>query len=352
VAPAWRPRVHLEKGALFVCSLFFFILAIMLMKEGARAITPLVNDWLAVDNTANCVGFGSLSAYIVLSGSPVAATALTFFDAGIVDKMGAFAMIAGSRLGASFIVLLIGFIYVLRGRNLRTNLSMGILSLSVTGTTYLPALLIGAGILQAGTFDQVQLGSGALLRSATDFAVRPIIDLIVNYFPSWLVFPIGLSVISLSFKLFDRCLPAMTLRESQVGRVSRLVYRPWVMFALGALITLISMSVSLSLSILVPLSARGYVRRENVIPYIMGANITTFIDTLLAAVLLGNPSAFTVVFVEMFSIAVVSAFILITIFRRYERAMLHFVAWVTDSNRNLTLFLGIVFFTPVILMLS
>ena len=82
---------------------------------------------------------------------------------------------------------------------------------------------------------------------------------------------------------------------------------------------MISMSVSVSLSILVPLSHRGFVRRENVIPYIMGANITTFIDTLLAAVLLDNPQAFTVVLVEMVSITIVSAFILLLVYRPYER---------------------------------
>ena len=81
---------------------------------------------------------------------------------------------------------------------------------------------------------------------------------------------------------------------------------------LGALITLISMSVSLSLGILVPLSTRGFIRRENVIPYIMGANITTFIDTLLAAVLLDNPPAFTIVLVQMLSISVVSVVLLAT----------------------------------------
>ena len=42
-----------------------------------------------------------------------------------------------------------------------------------------------------------------------------------------------------------------------MGQVSRVVYRPGVMFGLGALVTLISMSVSLSLSVLVPLSDRG-----------------------------------------------------------------------------------------------
>jgi sodium-dependent phosphate cotransporter len=141
------------------------------------------------------------------------------------------------------------------------------------------------------------------------------------------------------------------LKESQIGRMSRVVYRPWVMFILGAMITLISMSVSVSLSILVPLSHRGFVRRENVIPYIMGANITTFIDTLLAAVLLNNPPAFTVVLAGMISITIVSVLILAIIYHRYHRAMLDVVAWMTANNRHLALFMITIFVTPLILML-
>jgi hypothetical protein len=83
----------------------------------------------------------------------------------------------------------------------------------------------------------------------------------------------------------------------------------------------------------------------------MGANITTFVDTLLAAVLLNNPAAFTVVLVEMLSITIVSIVILLTIYRRYEHAMLAFVAWVTDSNRNLAIFMTMILVVPIILML-
>jgi Na+/phosphate symporter len=133
--------------------------------------------------------------------------------------------------------------------------------------------------------------------------------------------------------------------------MSRLVYRPIVMFFLGALITLISMSVSISLSILVPLSNRGFVRRENVIPYIMGANITTFFDTLLAAVLLQNPDAFTVVFVEMIAIMIVSLLILVIFFRPYQQYAINFTHWVTKSNKNLAIFMSAIFIVPIILML-
>lgn len=351
VIRAAQEEVRLDKIGLFAASLFLFILAITLMKEGARGLTPLVRGMFAVSNAADSLGFGWLFAYVIMSGSPVAAAALTFFDAGVVDKLGAFAMITGSRLGASFIVLFIGFIYVLRGRDRATSLSMGLLPLTVTGTTYLAGLVVGTVVLETGALDPVQLRSGMLLNSVMDMIFDPIVDVLAGFLPGWSLFIVGLGIIILSFNLFDRCLPQMTVKESQVGRVSRLVYRRWVMFVLGAAITLISMSVSVSLSILVPLSDRGFIRRENVVPYIMGANITTFIDTLLASVLLDNPPAFTIVLVQMVSITLVSGVILLTIYRRYERATLDFVTWVTASNRNLAVFMTSIFAIPVILLL-
>jgi solute carrier family 34 (sodium-dependent phosphate cotransporter) len=181
--------------------------------------------------------------------------------------------------------------------------------------------------------------------------IDPVAQIFMTTLPRWALFPVGMGIIMTSFSLFDRVLPQMALKESQVGQVSRMVYKPMVMFALGAAITMVSMSVSVSLSILVPLSNRGIIRRENVIPYIMGANITTFVDTLLAAVLLNNPPAFTIVLVEMLSITIVSVIILSTIYHRYERAMLAFVTWVTLRTRNLAIFMITIFVIPLILML-
>lgn len=144
----------------------------------------------------------------------------------------------------------------------------------------------------------------------------------------------------------------MAIKESQVGRVSRLVYQPMIMFLLGAAVTLVSMSVSVRFGVsCVPLSHRGFIRRENVIPYIMGANITTFIDTLLAAVLLNNPAAITVVMAQMLAVAIASLIILLTVFRRYERASLRFVHWVTIKNRNLALFMFAIFIIPLVIVI-
>jgi sodium-dependent phosphate cotransporter len=348
---SWRERIHIGKIVLFFLSLLLFVLAITLMKDGSRSIAPRLHNTLSISNIVNGLGFGWLFAYIIMSGSPVAASALTFFDAGIIDRFSAFGMITGSRLGASFIVLFIGFLYVLRGRDRSTSLSMGLLSLLVTFTTYLPGFFLGLFLLQGGWLDKWQLHSGVLLQSIIDQIIDPLAAIVTNLFPDWAVFLCGLGIILLSFSLFDKCMPQMTLKESHMGWMSRLVYRPVVMFLLGALVTMISMSVSLSLSILVPLSARGFVRRENVIPYIMGANITTFIDTLLAAVLLGNSTAFTIIFVGILGITIISLVVLFTMYRKYSSSILKAVTWITANNRNLVIFMILIFVFPVLLVL-
>ena len=340
-----RPKI-----GLFIVSLYLFILALTLMKDGARGLAPVVQDRFDLNSAFNTMGFGWLFAYLVMSGSPVAASALTFLDAGIITPVQTFTMIIGSRMGASFIILFIGFIYVLRGRNRSTSLSMGLLSFTVTGTLQIGSVVIGTLLLLSGVLDRFTLGGGAALTSITDVLIEPVSGLFKGFLPTWALFLVGLGIILVTFNLFDRCLPEMTIKESQVGRMSRLVYNPMIMFLLGSAVTLVSMSVSVSLSILVPLSHRGFVRRENVIPYIMGANITTFIDTLLAAVLLNNHAAVSVVMAEMLGVAISAMIILLLFFRRYERWALGFVQWVTERNVNLALFMFGIFVIPLILV--
>jgi Na+/phosphate symporter len=227
---------------------------------------------------------------------------------------------------------------------------MGLLSFTVTGTLQVGSLIIGVVLLLSGVLDRFDFGGGVAIVAVTGLLIDPISHFLQSFLPTWALFLVGLGLILLTFNLFDKCLPEMAIKESQVGRVSRLVYNPMIMFLLGAAVTLVSMSVSVSISILVPLSQRGFIRRENVIPYIMGANVSTFIDTLLAAVLLNNHAAVSVVLAEMLGVALSALVILLVAFRSYERGSLRFVGWVTRRNRNLALFMITIFVIPLILL--
>jgi Na+/phosphate symporter len=354
--PRWQTlyrRLRLNivlKLALLIFSLFLFVLALYLLKEGARQLGPLVRDTLKVDNAANALGFGWLFAYAVMSGSPVAAITLTLLDVATIDKLQAFAMITGSRLGASFIVLFIGFVYWLRGGERKASMSTGLLSLLVTQTTYVPAFFLGAFVLNSGWMDRLQLHNAVEMVSIFDVIFDPITSFLLSFLPRWVIFGMGFGVLMVSFNLLDRALPQLHLEEGAFRGMARILYRPIVTFLLGAAVTTITMSVSLSISILVPLSMRGYIRRENIIPYVMGANITTFVDTLIAAVLLGNPVAFTVVLVEMSSVALVSLLIIALVYGLYERAILGFSNLLLGRRLYLILYMFGIVGIPLMLM--
>jgi len=349
-----KPRLGMPVGLLrvllFLACLLLFLVGIELIKSGSNGAAGLIERLLDINSPVNALGFGWFASYLVMSGSPVAAVSVAFLATGAIERVPAFAMIVGSRLGASFIVLFVGFMYVLRGHERRAGLTMGLLALVVTASIYLPALALGGLLLETGVLDFVRLGQGAVLGSLLEQATGPVVELLSGFLPGWGVMLVGLGVLWVSFYLFDRVLPELDLQQSRFSQVARLVYRPLPMFLLGSALTFVTLSVSLSLSLLVPLSARGYIRRENAIPYIMGANITTIVDTLLATVLLGSSDAFAVVLVTMVSVALVSLAVMLLFFRQYERWMLRLVEWSTESNRNLAVFVFSILVLPVVLV--
>ena len=346
-----RALVAVKKIAYAVVGIGLFILSLETLKASAASLGGLIADGLGVDTAISALGFGWGFAYVVLSGSPVAAIALTLFSAEVITEIQTFTMIAGSRLGASFVVLLIGFIYTLRGKSHRQSLEMGVLSLLTTYLIYAAAIPIGLFLLLSGVFAGVRLDLPPVLFDAIESLTGPVVALLVSVLRyALLVFVAGVGVMILAFNLFDRALPDLS-QESPIRNLEAHIYRPAVMFALGAIITLLTLSVSVSLGLLVPLSAKGIARRENIIPYIMGANVTTFIDTLFATFLLDAPIAFTVVFVQMISVLVVCGAVFLLAYGRFERILLGTSRRVLATRRSLTIFMALILLAPIALLM-
>lgn len=344
--------VIVTKVTFALVGLFLFILALQLLKDGTRVYGNTIKDVLNINSAANTLGFGWLLAYVFLSGSPVAAIAISFFAAGSLTALQTFTMITGSRLGASFIVLFVGFIYSLRGHQRAASVAIGVLALLTTAAIYLPALAIGTWLLTSGIIGTVQVGHVSEAPSLIGAIYDPILGAIKQLgLPGWAVILAGIATLLTGFSLLDRALPEMNGERSAFKQIGRMVYRPMAMFLLGAAITSVTLSVSVSLSILVPLSVKGFVRRENTLPYIMGANITTFIDTLIAALLVGGPSAFTIVLVEMLSVAVLSLLVLLFCYRPFASAIMRLQEQIIKTRLSLSIFLGTMLFIPLVLLL-
>lgn len=338
-----------RKGALLLGALFAFVLGLELLKKGAGGIVPILRG-LNVDGVTGGVGFGWLMACVVLSGSPVAAIALSLLASRTLTTPEAFAMIGGSRLGASFVVLVIGLVDDLRQkRTEKRSAYIGVTALVATAVVYVPAMALGYWALERGLLSGLRL-EGQALASFLSAIYGPITSSLARVMPGFVLFVAGVLTLLLAFHVFDRLLPDLQSGQGPVSMAGRVIFRPWAMFLIGAGVTSLTLSVSVSLSLLVPLAAKGYVRRENVWPYVLGANITTFIDTLFAGALVGHPDAVRIVALLMGCVTLLSLPIVLLVPHVFERFLDRVARVATRSSGSLLVFVLLLFVVPALLL--
>ena len=343
---------HALRLVYFVLGLFLFVTALGLMKAGAQALVPTLEGSIFTDNAWSTLGLGWLGACIVLSGSPIAASALTLLDGGAINQIQAFTMLTGSRLGAAFVVLVVGAIYAARRRGSagrKAPISIGILSLLMTMVVYVPGAVLGYILLERGTFDSLTFGTSPELTSVTDTLFGWSVDLLKDILPGWTLFPIGLAVLLLGFSMFDRVLPAVS-SDRLAHRDDAWYTRKWPMFLAGCGVCLLTLSVSVALTVLVPLVAKGYLRRANTLPYIAGANITTLADTLVAAILLGNQEGVQVVVAVTLTVTVWTLIVLQFFYPAVRRGCLGVARFALRSPAHLAGFVGGLLAVPITLI--
>ena len=108
--------------------------------------------------------------------------------------------------------------------------------------------------------------------------------------------------------------------------------------------------MAVSLTLLVPLVAKGILRRANTLPYIMGANITTLADTLVAAIVLGNQDGVRVVVAVTVSVTVWTLLLLTFAYPQLRRFCLGFARRVLASHKRLGAFAAGLFVIPLVLI--
>ena len=170
-------------------------------------------------------------------------------------------------------------------------------------------------MLNEGWFDGVRFGSPEALVSFVDVVYDPIVNALqeTTAAAGRCSSSASASLLLSVLRLRPRAAEPRHARPA-FERFSQFAPAALPMFLFGSAVTLITLSVSLSLTILVPLTLKGYVSATAIIPYVMGANIATWIDTLFASLLLDTPRAFTIVFTEMVVGARVSLIVLVFLY--------------------------------------
>lgn len=350
MAPA-PPRAAAVAGRLLAAAagLALFVLALEVLKLGAAGVGPLLRA-LGVSGLAGGIGAGWLGACLLLSGSPVAAVALTLLASGALGGAETFGMISGSRLGASFVVLVVGVLEDLRaGRREARSAYIGVTALVATAVTYVPAMALSWVALERGALAGLRL-EGRDLAGLVERLYGPLLHSAAGLLPRPLLFVAGVLLLLLAFRAFDRALPDLGKGRGPLLPADHVVYRPWFMFAVGLATTALTLSVSVAISLLVPLAARGFVRRENVWPYVLGANVTTLVDTLFAGALVGHPDSARMVALLMGSVLLLSLPLVFVVPDAFSRALDRVASRATSSARAVAAFVALLLAIPLALV--
>jgi sodium-dependent phosphate cotransporter len=333
-------------------TVLLFLFAVRLLGTATNAAAPALERLLRriVVGDAAALGIGWLGAYALANGSVVAALALSLFDAGVVSASQLFLLIAGSRLGAAAVVVFVGALDHLQTErySLRESVSMGMLTFLVTHTIYLPVTVLGSVLLRS-RHGRLDTSHGWSVGVPAPRVFEPIATLIADGLGPGPALLLAVALLFGSLRLFDQVLGAVdttTLRRRFFGHLER----TWLSFGLGLLVTGATTSVAFSLGVIVPLYTRGYVERDELVPYVLGANLGTLFDTLVVAVVLDSAVGVAVVS-ELLAVATLVTLGVLVVHDPYARL----VATVDDrllaDRRAFVAFVLSLVFVPLALLL-
>lgn len=288
--PAAGPKRRLLVGTV---ALALFLFALRLLAGATQDMAPDLAGGLPafLDGPLAALAAGWILTYVLSNGSAAAAVALTFAGAGILGPLEFVLMLAGTRLGSASFLLLLGGLDFLRrkGGSLRRSSELGLLTFLVTHSVYLPATALAVALVP-GLATSV---GAAVPVPALDVPALELLPSLADRAVAWIgpasALGAGIVLLLAAFRLLDGIVGQLDpdrVRERYLSRLGR----PWPAFGLGAVVTALTASVAFSVGAVVPPYNRGMVRREEAVPYLLGANVGTLSDTLLVAVLLGDPA--------------------------------------------------------------
>lgn len=303
-------------------SIFLFILGLQLLGESTQAVAESLRSIIKIVLTGDIssLGAGWFMAYVVLNGATSAAIGIAFLESGIIDLLGSFMFVSGSRLGASFIVVLIGILEYMQGKNddLRDSCSIGIIQFITTYIVYIPAVILGYLGLKTLDLSILKVSGPSWLTYGLDTLFGPITTRISSILPPSAVFIGSILLLVVSLRIFDRAFQGLGQDQFRSDYLRFKLTNHWIAFGLGALITLVTTSVSLSVGIIVPMYNRGYFKRKEIIPYLMGANLTTMISAIMAAIVIKSALAMQAVLTLTIAVAITTIVVLALYNKSYQ----------------------------------
>lgn len=341
-------------------ALYFFVSGIILIKSGAVIMGESLAERvvLLIRDTTSGVFAGWIATALLHSSGAFDSIIVAFMSSGVMPLSLAVATIIGAEMGTSVTPFLVSVLSRIR-KGARLTASFNV-TLSHVLYNLFTLLLFYPIELFFGVFTNIAWRGSYLfvkaswLRSIPDLleVVTPWVDPLLNVIPAWAGVVLGGGMLVAALWGIERYMTAIFSMPTSWNLIRATFTRPLRAFLAGFLFTLLVPSTTVMVSLLVPLAGSGVILADYyILPYILGANIGTVFDVMIAALATGDPISLGVWLVHL-SINVIGALIFIPLLKPFSR-LVRWTAEKTAASPRLTLFIAIIIHVvPIIVILG
>jgi solute carrier family 34 (sodium-dependent phosphate cotransporter) len=345
---------------LVLVSFYFFVASIVFIKEsivliGLDQVHSLVES---VNDPLTGVFAGWFGTALLQSSGAFDSIIVAFVSVDVIPVSIAVAAIIGAEVGTTVTTQLVAVVGYFRQERTRFRASFSVAMLHYW-YNFCTLVMFFSVEYFFHTFTNIAVAGGSffskipgLMEIPSIFSlISPWVDFVLEYIPAWLGFIVGCGLLLLSLKNCEKYLSATfagefsgSLIRSTFGSTSRA-------FLAGLAFTILVPSTSVMISMLIPLFTTGVIDKGNyLLPYILGANIGTVFDVMLAALATGNPAAIGVWLVHL-TINVLGALIFLPLAKPFSSSVNRINEFLTFSKKRTTIFLVLSNAVPAILLI-
>ncbi len=345
--------LSITKKIILIClSLIVLLIWISIIKINIASWLNMEYFQTFLTNPFKTIVMSYFLTEITMSGSPIAWVLVSVWEYIGMSKMTVAAWIVGTRLWVNLLLFILWFIYFLKGKPLKQTMDIWVLQFLISFTISIASIFFLILFLESeylSLFSQYVIANTNLLNSVWFLWFIDTFSLYISsiFNNSIVNIIVWFILLSIWLVLFDKSFSFVDSKKS-LKHLKTINSDIWAFLA-GFLITSFSMSLSISVTILIPLYIKWAVNKRQLIAYIIWANITTLLDTLMLSVIANSAIWFNVVLAFCISVAIVW-FLYMLWFKHYSKFILYMEDQILENKINFIIFLIITLILPIFIL--
>jgi len=342
-----------------ILSIYFFISAIVLVKNSAKVVGVALAETivLIIRDTTSAVFAGWISTALLHSSGAFDSIICAFTSSGVMPLNLSVATIIGAEIGTTVTPFLISVLERLKGKG-ESRAAFNVTMSHVLYNLFTLAIFYPMELF-FGTFSKIaEWGSHQFVKITWLNAVPDLLDTItpwvkplLGYIGSWAGLVGGGVLLLVALGAVEKYMTAIFSMPRSWNLIRSTFTRPKRAFLAGFIFTLLVPSTTVMVSLLIPLATSGVIKAEYyILPYILGANIGTVFDVMIAAMATGDPIALGVWLVHL-TINVVGAMLFTPILDPFARLTTRVADYVSKDPKTTLIITALFHIIPASIIL-